>query len=75
MMFLAGAVIFTILLSGWRRERIVEIKKRKNKPNVQSCLGNFPCGIEGWNVSFELKWLQVLSSHGQDDNCDALYRL
>ena len=46
-------------------------KRKKIKPSVQSCLGNFPCGIEGRNVSFELKWLQVLSSHGQDDSCDA----
>ena len=30
-------------------------KKKKIKPNVQSCLGNFPCGIEGRNVSFELQ--------------------
>ena len=38
------------------------IKKKKIKSNVQSSLGNFPCGIDGRSMPFELKWLQVLSS-------------
>ena len=37
-------------------------KKKKIKSNVQSSLGNFPCGIDGRNMPFELKWLQVFSS-------------
>ena len=35
---------------------------KKIKSNIQSSLGNFPCGIECRSVPFELKWLQVLSS-------------
>ena len=41
---------------------IINNKKEKIKSNIQSSLGNFPCGIEGRSVPFELKWSQVLSS-------------
>ena len=34
---------------------IINNKKENNKSNIQSSLGNFPCGIEGRSVPFELK--------------------
>ena len=69
----------SILLGSSAKKLLHTIMKNKKRKKLNQTFSpvwvTFHVALKVEMVSFELKWLHVLSSHGQDDNCDALYRL